>query len=85
LKESLVVSNKGQITIPSAMRKSLGLGKSAVLTAEQVEGKIVLTPAIVLETEIYSDEQIAEWDRADRLKKSEREDLLAKSKKRRRA
>jgi antitoxin PrlF len=83
MKENLVVSDKGQITLPAAMRKSLGLGKSAVLTAEQVGGKIVLTPAVVLETEIYTDEQVAKWDRVDRLKKDERQRLVSKLTRRR--
>jgi bifunctional DNA-binding transcriptional regulator/antitoxin component of YhaV-PrlF toxin-antitoxin module len=83
MKENLVVSDRGQITLPSAMRKSLGLGKSAVITAEQVGGKIVLTPAVVLETETYTDDQIREWDRADTFGKGDRSRLARKLKKRR--
>ncbi len=83
MKENLVLSDRGQITLPSAMRKSLGLGKSSVVTAEQVDGRIVLTPAVVLETELYTDEQIREWDRADAFGKGERAELGGKLKKRR--
>lgn len=83
MKQSLIVSDKGQITLPAAMRKSLGLAKSAVLTAEQVGGKIVLTPAVVLETELYTDEQIADWDRADTFKKGERRQLSSRLTRRR--
>lgn len=83
MKESLVVSDRGQITLPAAMRKSLGIGKSSVVTAEEVDGRIVLTPAIVLETERYSDEQIREWDRADAFGKGERAKLTGRLKKRR--
>jgi len=83
MKENLIVSDKGQITLPAAMRKSLGLGKRAILTAEQVGGKIVLTPAVVLETEFYTDEQIAQWDRADAFKKRERQQLKSKLTRRR--
>lgn len=83
MKENLVVSDRGQITLPSAMRKSLGLGKSAVITAEQVGGKIVLTPAVILETEFYTDEQVRDWDRADSFSKGERSRLSEKLKKRR--
>jgi antitoxin PrlF len=78
MKENLILSNKGQVTLPAAMRKSLGLSNSAVLVAEQVGGKIVLTPAVVLETEIYSPEQIAEWDRADSFEPGERERLASR-------
>lgn len=78
MKEKVIVSEKGQVTLPAAMRRSLGLAKSAVLTAEQVDGKIVLTPAIVLETDLYSDEEIDEWDRADALEADERRKLLSR-------
>ena len=83
MKETLIVSDKGQITLPAAMRRSLGLGKRAVVTAEEVGGKIVLTPAVVLETERYTDEQIAEWDRVDAFRKGERRRLESKLKRRR--
>lgn len=83
MKESLVVSDRGQITLPSAMRKSLNLGKNAVVTVELVGGRIVLTPAVVLETELYSDEQIRQWDRADTFGKGERTRLTDRLKKRR--
>ena len=83
MKENVVVSDKGQITLPAAMRKSLGLGRSSVLTAEQVSGRSVLTPAVVLETELYTEEQIAEWDRADAFRKGERQRLVSRLKPRR--
>lgn len=78
MKENLIVSEKGQVTLPASMRKALGLGKSAVVTAEQVGGRIVLTPAVVLETELYTDEQVAEWDRSDAIRKGERQQLSSK-------
>jgi antitoxin PrlF len=80
MKENLIVSPRGQVTLPRAMRKALGLGSHAVLTAEAVGGKIVLTPAVVVETEIYTDEEIAAWDSADSFKKGERERLAARLK-----
>ncbi len=83
MKEKLIVSERVQITLPAAMRKALGLGPSAVVTAEEIGGRIVLTPAVVIETEIYSDSQIAEWDRADAFKKGDRAELLGKLKRRR--
>lgn len=80
MKEHLILSDKGQVTLPAAMRRLLGLGKNAVLTAEQVGGKIVLTPAVVLETEMYGDMQIAEWDRADAFSAGERQELAERLK-----
>ena len=83
MKERLVVSDRGQVTLPSTMRKALGIGRNSVVTAEQVNGTIVLSPAVVLETELYTDEQIREWDRADAFGKIERDKLMTKLKKRR--
>jgi AbrB family looped-hinge helix DNA binding protein len=83
MKENLVVSDRGQVTLPAAMRKSLGIAKNSVVMAEEIGGRIVLTPAVVLETELYSDEQIREWDRADAFGKGEREKLMRRLKQRR--
>jgi len=78
MKENLVVTEKGQITLPVSMRRSLGLRKRSVVQAELVGGKIVLTPAMVIETELYSDEQVREWDKQDAFGKDERKKLESK-------
>ena len=83
MKENLVVSEKGQVTLPAGMRKALGLSKGVTLVAEQVGGKIVLTPAVVLETEIYDEEDVASWERADAFSKGERQKLVSRLKRRR--
>ena len=83
MKENLIISDRGQVTLPSAMRKSLGLGKNSVVTAEQTGGRIVLTPAVVVETETYSDEQIRSWTRDDTFGAGERANQTDKLKKRR--
>jgi AbrB family looped-hinge helix DNA binding protein len=83
LKENLVVSARGQITLPAAMRRALGLRGNAVVTAEERAGKIVLTPAVVVETETYSDADIAVWDEADAFQSGEQSQLKARLKRRR--
>lgn len=75
MKETLLVSRKGQITLPAAMRRALGLGENAIVTAEADRGRIVLTPAMVVQTEVFSDKDIARWQDADRFAKGERETL----------
>jgi bifunctional DNA-binding transcriptional regulator/antitoxin component of YhaV-PrlF toxin-antitoxin module len=72
LKENLVVSARGQITLPAAMRRALGL-----------RGNAVLTPAVVVETETYSDADIAVWDEADAFPSGEQTQLKARLKRRR--
>ena len=78
MKENLLVSGKGQITLPAAMRRALGLGADTIVTAEQQGGRIVLMPAIVVETEIFGEADIAFWEDADRFGRGEREALEAR-------
>lgn len=75
MKKNLIVSAKGQVTLPAAMRKALGLVGNAVVTVEQQGGRIVLTPAMVVETEVFSDEDLAAWSEEDRFARGEREAL----------
>lgn len=78
MKDNLIVSAKGQITLPAAMRRALGLKGNAVVTAEQQGGRIVLMPAMVVETEIYSDKDLEAWTGEDRFAPGEREALESK-------
>ena len=80
MKENLIVSAKGQVTLPASMRQALGIKGSTVLTAERQGSRIVLTPALVVETEIYDDEEIARWSREDEFAPGEREALRRKLK-----
>ena len=71
----LVVSGRGQVTLPSRVRARLGLREGSLLLLQEEEGRLVLHPAAVAPVESYSDEQIAEWARQDRLTPTEREKL----------
>lgn len=82
LKENLVISARGQITLPAAMRRALGLSGNAVVTAEERGGKIVLTPAVVVETETYSEADVAVWDKADAFRPGEHMRVKARLKRR---
>lgn len=72
MKENLFISSKGQITLPAAMRQALGLHGNAIVTAEEKDGRIVLSPAMVVETEVWPDTDIAAWDAADNFAPGER-------------
>jgi antitoxin PrlF len=76
--ENLLVSNRGQITLPAALRKRFGIRPGDVVIVEERDGEIVLKPAAVLEIDNYTDEQIAQWDEADRLSPDEREAILGR-------
>ena len=69
---TLIVSERGQITLPAAIRKRLGLKGGGALILEERNSELVLKPAAVMEVEIYDDEQIAQWDKDDQLSGTER-------------
>ena len=76
MSETLVVSSRGQITLPARLRKRLGIRSGDVVILEERGNEVVLKPAIVLEVQNYSDEQIAEWDAEDKLSDQERSQLV---------
>lgn len=75
MRENVVVSNRGQVTLPADVRKRLGIKPGSVVIVEERGGEIVLRPAAVIEVEHYSDEQIQAWDADDRFKTGERETI----------
>jgi antitoxin PrlF len=82
MRQTLLVSNRGQITLPASIRKRLGIQSGGVLTLEEKDNVVVLRPAAVVEMETYSDEEVARWDKEDRLEPAERNALLKRLRKR---
>jgi AbrB family looped-hinge helix DNA binding protein len=80
MRENIIVSSRGQITLPAAFRKKLGIRPGGVIIAEDRDGEVVLRPAAVLEIETYTDSDIARWDREDRLDPLGKEVILKKLK-----
>jgi AbrB family looped-hinge helix DNA binding protein len=78
MRDTLIVSNRGQITLPAEMRKQLGIVPGSALVIENRGGELALKPAAVLEVETYRDEQIAQWAREDALSPEERRRILAR-------
>jgi len=76
--EILFVSRRGQITLPASIRKKYGIRGGSALVLVEGNNELLLKPAVTMESEIYSDRQIAEWDRADNLDVGERADLIRK-------
>jgi AbrB family looped-hinge helix DNA binding protein len=83
MRQTLIVSSRGQITLPADIRKQFGIKSGAPVIIEDRNGELVLKPAVVVEVEMYSTEQIAEWDRQDQLNEAERKAVLARLPKRR--
>lgn len=81
MRQTLIVSSRGQITLPAEVRKQFGIKSGEPVIIEERNGELVLKPATVLEVEMYTPERIAAWDREDRLDDAERQRVLARLKK----
>lgn len=78
MRENAVVSNRGQITLPAAVRRRLGISPGSVVILEERNGGLMVRPAAVVEVEQYSDEEIERWNAEDEFAEGEREALRAK-------
>lgn len=78
MSETLIVSSRGQITLPAALRKRFGIKSGDVVILEDRGNEVVLKPGVVLEIQHYSDEQIAQWDTEDKLSDHERAQIVDK-------
>jgi len=76
MRKNIIISDRGQITLPSSLRKRLGFKPGSVVIVEDRQGEIVLKPAAVMEIEMYSDADISRWDEEDRLGPDEKESIL---------
>ena len=82
MRQNLLVSGRGQITLPASVRKRLGIQSGGIVTIEEKDSEVVLRPAAVIEIETFSNEDIAQWDKEDRLESSERNALSKRLRKR---
>jgi AbrB family looped-hinge helix DNA binding protein len=63
----LIVTGRGQITLPKAVRERLRLAGGSVLLLREENGRLVLDPAAVTPVETYTDAQVEAWIKTDRL------------------
>ena len=77
MQQTVLVSNRGQLTLPASLRKRFGLLRGGAVILEEHDNELVLKPAVVLEVEMYSDNQIAQWDSEDRLDEGQRAVIMA--------
>ena len=76
MQQPLIVSSRGQVTLPAATRKRLGIRGGDVVIMEDRGSEIVLKPGVVLEIQHYDDDQMAQWDADDKLEGRERRRIL---------
>lgn len=69
---ALIVSPRGQITLPKPVRARLRLTPGSVLLLREEGGRLVLDPAAVTPVQHYSDQEIERLLAADRVTARER-------------
>lgn len=65
MKAAVTINSRGVITLPAALRKSLGLKADDQLIAETTPEGLLLRPAVTLPVEIYTPERVREFDAAE--------------------
>ncbi|HSH09463.1 MAG TPA: hypothetical protein VK995_03690 [Oceanipulchritudo sp.] len=74
----ITIDRRGTLTLPKPMRRRLALpDEGGILIAQETAEGILLRPGRVVPAEIYTEEEVAEYKRAD----EELADLLPKLKK----
>lgn len=62
IQDKTFLTERGTLTLPAAIRKSLGLtGKQQMIIEATDAGEIILRPAALVPIEIYSENRIAEF------------------------
>jgi AbrB family looped-hinge helix DNA binding protein len=61
-----IINERGVITIPAALRQSLGLKANDELILEEADGGILMRPAISVPLEVYTEQRIREFARDDK-------------------
>jgi AbrB family looped-hinge helix DNA binding protein len=79
MNEALMLSKRGQITLPAALRKRLGIKVGNFVIMEERGDEIVLKPGVVIEVQHYSGDQIARWDADDALSETERARIMRRA------
>lgn len=65
MKTTLTITGRGVITLPAKLRQATGLAANDQLIAETAPDGLPLRPAVTLPIELYSDERLREFDKAD--------------------
>ena len=76
--ETVIIGERGQVTIPKKWREKLGLKPKSPVVLELKEGGIFIKPSVTITLREFSDDFVTELVKADTLKKSKKEELLRK-------
>jgi len=78
MRTTLIVSERGRITLPALLMKRMGIGNGGVVAIEERGGRLILTPAAPADVEMYTAEEAGQLIRKDAFKGTERKKLDAK-------
>ncbi len=79
--ETLIIGERGQVTIPKKLRERLGIKPKSPVVVELKDNGILIKPAVTVALREFSDEFIRGLEKQDLLKKGEKEKTLSKWKK----
>jgi len=78
MNKTISIDRRGTLTLPKPMRRRLALSDDGgILIAQETAEGILLRPVTVVPADIYTEEEVAEYRRAD----EELRDILPKLKK----
>ncbi len=76
--ETVIVGERGQVTIPKKLRDRFGIKSKSPVVFELRDDGIMIKPAVTVMVREFSDDFIKSISKADRLKEGEARDILAK-------
>ena len=62
VRKEVTVSSRGTVTIPAEVRRAMGLKGNDRLVVETTDRGLLLCPAALVLTELYSDQRIDEFE-----------------------
>jgi antitoxin PrlF len=65
MKATLAISSRGVLTLPAKLREAVGLRPEDPVIAETTPAGLLLRPAVTLPVEIYTEDRVREFDRAE--------------------
>ena len=80
--ETVIVGERGQVTIPKKLRDRFGIKSKSPVVFELREDGIMIKPAVTVMLREFSEDFIKDVAKADQLRAGERKDILTKWKKR---
>lgn len=80
--ETVIVGERGQVTIPKKLRDRFGIKSKSPVVFELREDGIMIKPAVTVMLREFPEDFIKDVAKADQLRAGERKDIFAKWKRR---